>query len=321
MSDFIREVDEDYRRDRVVAFLTKYQILLIGLAVAIVAGAGGYRVYRDHETRVAEAANLRFEAAVDLAAAGKGAEAEAAFDAIQAGGPSGYAMLARMRAVEALATRDPAAAARGFDAIAQDETVEQSLREVAQFRGALIRIDSDEPKAFEARYAPLAAGGFAFRSSLRELLALAALKRNDTEAAGRWLDEIVVDRDAPRALRSRAEAFLSLVAAGPVASGTPAPPKPVIPPAPDLVPLAPPVATAPDQAAPAEPPPAPAPEAAKQAAPEPAASQAAPTAPEESKPAEPPPASAASPVPEAAKPAASEHTTAPATPPPAAPGK
>jgi hypothetical protein len=240
MSDFIREVDEDYRRDRIVAFFAKYQILLIGLAVAIIAGAAGYRFYLDHERRVAEAANARFEAAADLGTTGKSPEAQAAFDAIQSSGPSGYAMLARMRAVEAIVARDPAAAARGFDAIAQDDAVEQSLREVAQFRSALIRIDSDDPKAFEARYAPLASGGFAFRSSLRELLALAALKRDDTEAAGRWLDEIVVDRDAPSALRSRAEAFLGLVAAGPAASGTPAPPRPVIPPAPDAVPLAPP---------------------------------------------------------------------------------
>ena len=46
------------------------------------------------------------------------------------------------------------------------------------------------------------------------LLALAALKRGDDEAAGKWLDAIIVDPQTPASLRQRAEAFLGLVRAG-----------------------------------------------------------------------------------------------------------
>ena len=253
MSDFIREVDEEYRRDRVVGFLSKYQLLLVGIAVAIVLGTAGYRLYLHYQNQAAEAANSRYAAAIQLGRDGKSAEAQAAFDAIQRDGPAGYAMLARMKAVEALAMRDPAAAASGFDAIAQDSAIDPALRDAAQIRGAMIRVDIEDPKAFETLYGPLAVPGFVFRSSLRELLALAAFKRNDTEAAGRWLDEIVIDQQAPSAVRSRAEAFLSLVASGPAEAGTPEAPKPVleVPPGPAAEPApVPPTASTPTPPAP-----------------------------------------------------------------------
>jgi hypothetical protein len=230
MSDFIREVDEDYRRDRIVQFLRRYQLLLIGVAVLVVVGTAGYRFYTDRQTKAAEAANTRYEAAAQLVREGKLAEAQKAFDALQKEGPGGYAALARISAVEALAAHDPAAAARGFDAIVQDGGMDASLRDVAQMRSALIRIDEDDPQAFEKRYGPVATPTFPFRASLRELLAMAALKRNDTEAAGRWLDQVVIDDQTPNGLRKRAEAFLGLVAAGPVRTGEPeAPPQAVAP--------------------------------------------------------------------------------------------
>lgn len=216
MSDFIREVDEEYRRDRVVNFLTKHQLLLIGVAVAIIAGAGGYRFYVDHKVSVAEATNVRYVAALQLLRDGKSAEAQAAFDEIQHDAPAGYAQLAWIKAVEALALRDPIAAAKGFDAIAGDGSLDQGFRDTARWRGALIRADREPPEVFEKIYAPYAVDDFTYHASLRELLALSALKRGDNEAAGRWLDQIIIDPKAPSALRGRAEGFLGLVAGGAV---------------------------------------------------------------------------------------------------------
>ena len=259
MSDFIREVDEEYRRDRVFNFLTKYQVALVGLVVAIILGTAVYRIYLHYQNQAAEAANAHYDAATDLVRDGKGAEGQAAFDKLQSDAPAGYAMLARLKAVETLALRDPAAAVRGYDAIAGDAAIDPTLRDTALIRGAMLRVDSDDPKDFDLRYAPYATPGFAYRSSLRELLALAAFKRDDTEAAGRWLDQIVIDPNAPSALRSRAEAFLGLVAAGP-AGGAPETVKPALELHPTATPAAPPAAATPSasSSAPvAEPSPAP----------------------------------------------------------------
>jgi hypothetical protein len=78
----------------------------------------------------------------------------------------------------------------------------------------MLDIDIDDPKTFEQKVTPMAGQTGVFRYSARELLALAALKAGDYDAAGRWLDEIVADPQAPSGLRSRAEAFLGFVRAG-----------------------------------------------------------------------------------------------------------
>ncbi|MFV0280388.1 MAG: hypothetical protein ACK5JM_06460, partial [Rhodoblastus sp.] len=75
----------------------------------------------------------------------------------------------------------------------------------------MIRVDDADMKEIEERLAPLAAAGEPFRASARELLALAALKFGDLEAAGRWLDQIVIDAQSPADMKQRAEAFLGLV--------------------------------------------------------------------------------------------------------------
>ncbi|MGO9674486.1 MAG: tetratricopeptide repeat protein [Methylocella sp.] len=242
MSDFFREVDEDYRRDRLVQIWTRYQWWLIAAAVLLVAATAGWRVYQHIRAETAEAASAQYEAALQLSADGKSAEAEAAFEALAKTGPKGYATLARLRAVDEIAGRDPLAAIAGYDSLVAAPNYDPAFKDMAQTRAAILLVDSDDPKAFEQKFGPLAAQGFTYHNSIRELLALSAFRRQDFEAAGRWLDMIASDPRAPSALRQRAEAFLGLVQAGkapPPASAAPE-------------------KTAADPAAPAEPAPPPA---------------------------------------------------------------
>lgn len=214
MTDFFREVDEDYRRDRLIQIWRKYQSWFIAAAVVIVAATAGWRVYQHFSTQAAEAAGARYETALQLSADGKSAEAQAAFEELAKTGPKGYATLARLRAADEIASRDPTAAAAAFDALVADPNYPQAFKDMAQMRAAILQADSDDPKAFEQKYGALAGPNFAYRNTIRELLALATLKRADLEGAGRWLDMIVADPRAPSALRQRAEAFLGLVQAG-----------------------------------------------------------------------------------------------------------
>lgn len=225
MSDFIQEVDEEYRRDRIMALLSRYQVLIALIVVGIIAGAGGYRYYLDRKATYAEKVNDRYMAAADLARAGKIEEADAAYASLAKDAPAGYAMLARLRGAETKAAKDPEGAARDLDALAGDESLPASLRDTARLRSALIRIDTLDPQAFETRYGRFAAPGFGYAASMRELLALAAMKRGAFDSATKMLDAIVIDPNAPAALRGRAEA-LRLIASGGVAqeSKTAAPP-------------------------------------------------------------------------------------------------
>ena len=253
MSDFIREVNEEVRRDRVTRFLSRSWPLLALLAVAIIAGAGFWRFYSDHQVRLAEAANARYDAASALARDNRGEQARTVFATLANEAPAGYALLARMRAIEMRAPADPEGAATAFDALANDDTVSPAMRALARLRGAYLRIDRDDPKAFEARYGRFSVADFPFHDSMRELLALAALKRDDGAAATRYLIEILGDPLTPAALRSRAGAFEALAAAGSVTTTTTIAPSMTVAPTAAAVKQAPPPSTSPPSSPAAQP--------------------------------------------------------------------
>jgi hypothetical protein len=218
MTDFFREVNEDVRRDRAVEIVSKYQYLFLALAVLIVAATIFWRVWEGHRTGLAEAASIRYEQALQLAHDGKTEEAEKAFEALAKDASAGYSALARLRFADTLASQDKEAALKIYEDLGKAADFDTSLRDVARFHAVLLEIDKATPKEIEDRIAPLADAKFAYHNSVRELLGLAALKREDYSAAGRWFDELAVDPAAPASLRRRAEAFLGLVAAGKPAS-------------------------------------------------------------------------------------------------------
>jgi hypothetical protein len=214
MADIFREVDEDVRRDKALEFWTRHQNLLIAIGIVIVAAAAGWRYYQNAQRTAAETAGARYENARQLLVDGKTAEGDDALRGIIAQGPPGYALLARFRSAAALSANDPAKAVTIYESLATDDSVESTLRDVARLRAAVVRMDLADLAEMRTRLEPLAQVGGPFRNSAREYLAISALKAGDLEAAGKWLDAIVVDQQAPAQIRARAEAFLGLVAAG-----------------------------------------------------------------------------------------------------------
>lgn len=229
-NEFIREVNEDYRRDQVAQIWKRYSGLIIAVAVLVVVGVGGYR-YWQHDQRVrAEAASETFDAANRLAKDGKIAEADAAFDGLERDAPAGYRMLARFRSATETAKRDPAAGAAEYDALAGDTKLSDGLRDLARLRAALIRLDQPDPDPALAVLQGLAAPTGAFRHTAREMLGLVALKRGEYDAAGRWFDQIIADAQTPANLRQRIEVYATLVAGGPVTVTAAPAPEPAAPP-------------------------------------------------------------------------------------------
>ena len=98
MSELFDEVDEEVRREQLKKLWDKYSIFIIAAVVLIVAAVGGWRGYQYLEAKKAAEAGAAFEKAAELSEQNKHAEAEAAFTELAAKAPSGYRMLARLRA-------------------------------------------------------------------------------------------------------------------------------------------------------------------------------------------------------------------------------
>ncbi len=209
MSDFFREVDEEVRRDRIVKLWTNYRSLFIAGAISLVAGTGAWRLYAEHRDGMAEAAGTKFEAAMQLSRDGKSEEAAAAFDALIKTAPEGYANLARLRAADDRAESDPQAAIKAYEDLAAGNA-KPVYKDFARLRAAMLRIDTDDPAEFERKFAPYASDTFPYRYQMRELLGLAALKRNAFDTAANWFDGIAGDTRAPPAIKMRARTLLEM---------------------------------------------------------------------------------------------------------------
>ncbi|MDR3490206.1 MAG: tetratricopeptide repeat protein [Bradyrhizobium sp.] len=211
MSELFDEVDEDVRRDQLKKLWDQYSIYIIAGALLIIAAVGGWRGYQYLEAKKAAEAGAAFDKATELAEQGKHSEAEAAFNNLAATAPSGYRMLARLRAAAEVASHDPQAAVKLYDDISADRSVGALEQELARVRAAGLLLDSASYPNMLERLEAEAAPGATFRHTARELLALSAWRANDTAAARKWLDLIANDGETPSSLRSRAEALQALL--------------------------------------------------------------------------------------------------------------
>ena len=216
MDEFIREVDEEYRRDRILAIWRRYSGVIVGVAILVIAGIGGWRYWQHVERQQAEAAAVRYEDAIRLSREGKPDDSEKTLGALAADAPGGYRLLARFRLAAETGKQNAEAGAKAYDALANDAAVSGTMQDLARLRAAMLRLDTAEPAVVGRDLERLAAPTNPWRHTARELLGLAGLKRGDYEAAGRWFEQIAADRDTPAGLRSRIEIYMALVAGGPV---------------------------------------------------------------------------------------------------------
>ncbi len=211
MSELFDEVDEDVRRDQLKRLWDRYSIYIVAGALLIIAAVGGWRGYQYVEGKKAAEASAAFEKASELSEQNKHAEAEAAFTDLAAKAPSGYRMLARLRAAAELAQRDPKAAVKLYDDLSADRSIGAPERDLAKVRAAALLLETSGYPDMLQRLEPATAPGATFRHTARELLALSAWRSGDASAARQWLDMMANDGDTPPSLRSRAEALQALL--------------------------------------------------------------------------------------------------------------
>ena len=216
MSDtqFIREIDEDLRRDRLLKLWERYGIYAIGVAFLVVAATAGWRGWDWYQQREGVKAGSRFEAALVLADSGKHDEADQEFTALAKDANWGYRLLSRMRLAAETGARDATAGAAAYDEIAADSSIDAAIRDVARLRAAFLLVDTAQAAEIAARVEPFMAPTSPFRFSARETLALARYRAGEREAARTMFAELANDPETPRALRNRAEVMQALASVG-----------------------------------------------------------------------------------------------------------
>ena len=211
-SQFIREIDEDLRRERLMKLWERYGGYAVGAALLVVLATAGWRGWEWYQLREGIKAGSRFEAALALAEAGKRAEAEQEFTALGKDANKGYRVLSRLRLAAEAGARDSATGVAAYDAIIADTSVDTAMRDVARLRAAFLLLDIAGVPEIASRLEPLLSATSPYRFSARETLALARYKAGEREAARTLFTDLAVDPGTPPALRKRAEVMQTLVA-------------------------------------------------------------------------------------------------------------
>ncbi|RUY95854.1 tetratricopeptide repeat protein [Mesorhizobium sp. M7A.F.Ca.CA.003.01.2.1] len=214
MSDdsFIREVNDEIRREQAQALWDRFGPALIVVAIRVVLGTAAFVGYRYWDETRANRSGDAFSQALKLANDGKNDEALTALDQLEKDGYGAYPLLARMRGATVKANKgDVPAAVKDFDEVAADTAIPQSIRDMARLRAALLLVDHGSFADVSSRIEALTSDTNTLRHTAREALGLSAWKEGKTQDALKLFDQIAADDGAPRNTRERATLMSELI--------------------------------------------------------------------------------------------------------------
>lgn len=201
---FIREVDDEVRREQTQKLARRYGVIVAAIVVLALVAFAGTLWWRSHQAAIAGERGDRFVGAMAAISAGKEDEAKKQLATIAGSDAKGYAPLARMLQADLLVReRKDAEGAAAFLKLSQDGSVPQPLRDVALVRATNLQFDTLPPQQVVDRLKPLAQTGNPWFGSAGEMTGLAYLKLNQPKKAGEMFVAMTKDKSVPPSLRSR----------------------------------------------------------------------------------------------------------------------
>lgn len=202
---FLREVDEELRRDQLVGFWSAYGRWVIVGVIAALAAFGGWLYWQHRQQLAAGVEGERMQTAFDSLGGNQPAAAEAPLAELAGSSRQGYRTLAKFTQADILLQKnDIKGAAAIFAAVANDTAVAQPFRDLALIRQTSAEYDGLAPQVVVERMRPLAVAENAWFGSAGELVAISYLRMNRRDLAGRMFGQIARGNDVPATIRQRA---------------------------------------------------------------------------------------------------------------------
>jgi hypothetical protein len=210
-SELFREVDEEYRRDQMIAFWRRYGATVAAAAVVVMIIALGINYYFQRQRAEKEVETARFEAMLSGIQPGNEQEAIQKLANYAAGAKPMQATLA-MLTEASLRQRSGnlTAAAQVYHQIADGNQAPQDLKDLAVVRLGYIAVDSDKPEPLIPRLQAIADKASPWRYSAREAIALLTAKAGQREQAAKMFSNLAQAPGAPTDLAERARALAEL---------------------------------------------------------------------------------------------------------------
>ncbi|VXC43646.1 tetratricopeptide repeat protein [Sphingomonas sp. 8AM] len=228
---FLREVDDELRRDQALHVWRRYGVALIVAVVVALAAFGAYLFWQHRQEQAAGREGEQLQTAYDALAANDTRSAGDTLATLTQSKRDGYRVLATFTQADVLLQKnDLKGAAAKFASIAQDSSVAQPFRDLALIRQTSAEFDTLKPDVVAERMRPLAVAGNPWLGSAGELMAAAYLQQGRRDLAGQVFARIAADTQVPSSLRQRAVQMAGVLdekatPASPTAAGAAVPAK------------------------------------------------------------------------------------------------
>jgi len=202
---FVREVDENLRRDQMAARAKRFAGVAIAAVVLFLGAVAAFLYWQDRQRKQAEAATEQLTLTLQDVGANKMAAAPAQLDALRKSDSDGVTAVAGLsRAALALQQGDRKLAATTYAEMAANEELAKPFRDLALVRGTALDYDTLKPDEVIARLQPLATPGQPFFGSAGEMVGMALIAKGQKSAAAQLFAKMAADPSVPDTLRTRA---------------------------------------------------------------------------------------------------------------------
>jgi len=202
---FVREVDENLRRDEMAERAKRYGGVVIGALLLFLLAVAAYLYWQDRQQKQAEAGTERLTAALQDIGANKMASAPATLDTLRQSDAEGVKAIAGLtRAALALQQGNRKLASTIYAETAADKSLAKPYRDLALVRGTSLDFDTIKPDEVITRLQPLAVAGEPFFGSAGEMIGMALIAKGQKSAAAQLFAKIAADDGVPDSLRARA---------------------------------------------------------------------------------------------------------------------
>jgi hypothetical protein len=201
---FLREVDENLRRDQMRDFAKKYGGWLIAAVILFLIASGGFIYWQNYkqqhsETQVEQLAQVY----KDIGASDTSSTPARLDDLSKSGSKSVRATALFTRAALAIQQNDLKLATAKYAEIASDDGLPQPYRDAALIRQTALEFDSLKPDQVVARLKPLTKPGNPWFGSAGEMTAMALIKQGKNSEAAQLFIAIAKYKTVPDAIRDR----------------------------------------------------------------------------------------------------------------------
>jgi hypothetical protein len=202
---FLREVDENLRRDQLRDFFKKYGSWLTAGVLLFLAASGGSIWWRQHQVQQHAAETEQLAEVYKAIGSGNTAQAPQQLDSLSKSGSKAVRATALFAsAALALQQNEPKRATAIYKSVAGDSGMPDPYRHAALVRQTALEFDSLRPEDVIARLAPLAKPGEPWFGTAGEMTALAMVKQGRRQEAGQLYAAIAKDNGVPQTIRARA---------------------------------------------------------------------------------------------------------------------